>query len=215
MSPLYLTSKLLFGTLLILGVVAFMPTQMYAAPTADDRFLGYQSSPYPAPTDAAAPLSPGGSFRIYVPLAIGTPQANTSEEQAPANTFATEVLQLTNNLRATNGCGPLTLSTQLTNAALNHSTDMTKMASTISHTGTNGSTFVMRIEQAGYTDFTLAAENIAAGYATPQDVVNGWYNSPGHRANMLNCELKDIGIGYVYDAHSTFNYYWTEDFGTR
>ena len=128
---------------------------------------------------------------------------------------AAEVLRLMNNLRAANGCGPLTFSPQLTAAALRQSTDLPKMGDTLSHVGTDGSTFATRIEQAGYTHFTLAAENIAAGYETPQAAMDGWYNSPLHRANMLNCQLKEVGIGYVYTDQGDFNYYWTADFGSR
>lgn len=128
---------------------------------------------------------------------------------------AAEVLRLMNNLRAANGCAPLTLSPQLTAAALRQSTDLTRMGDALSHVGTDGSTFAMRIEQAGYTNFTLAAENIAAGYETPQAAMDGWYNSPLHRANILNCHLKDVGIGYVYTSQGDFNYFWTADFGAR
>jgi uncharacterized protein YkwD len=153
---------------------------------------------------------------VFFSLMLVVPMPARAAAPAPtAATLVAEVLQLSNNLRAANGCGPLALTPQLTASALRHSTDLTRMGDALSHTGTDGSTFAMRIEQAGYTNFTLVAENIAAGYETPQDVVDGWYNSPLHRANLLNCQLKDVGIGYVYTAQGDFNYYWTADFGSH
>ena len=52
-----------------------------------------------------------------------------------------------------------------------------------------------------------AGENIAKGYATPQAVVNGWMNSSGHRANILNASYTHIGVGYVAGGN-----YWTQMF---
>ena len=71
--------------------------------------------------------------------------------------------------------------------------------------------------RAGY-QWSGAGENIAAGYASPEDVMDGWMNSQGHRANILNCAFRDIGVGYVYLANDTgqvnYRHYWTQDFGT-
>ncbi|UBF24763.1 CAP domain-containing protein [Kovacikia minuta CCNUW1] len=64
----------------------------------------------------------------------------------------------------------------------------------------------------------MTGENIAAGYSTPEQVVQGWINSPGHRANLLNPSYTELGIGYYYLANDTgsVNYksYWTQDFGS-
>jgi uncharacterized protein YkwD len=80
-----------------------------------------------------------------------------------------------------------------------------------SHDSRDGRTPFQRIAAAGYT-FSIAAENIAAGQRTPQDVTAGWMNSPGHRANILNCSLVHIGVGYAVGG--TYGTYWTQDFGT-
>ena len=86
-----------------------------------------------------------------------------------------------------------------------------------SHTGIDGSTMTQRIGVAGY-QFSSAAENIAAGYTTPEEVVGGWMNSPGHRANILNPNLTEIGVGYYCletdPGTLNYNHYWTQDFGT-
>ncbi len=97
-------------------------------------------------------------------------------------------------------------------AARNHSVDMAQN-NYMSHTGSDGSSPWDRIRAAGYS-FTSAAENVGAGYPTADDMVNGWMSSPGHRANILSNEC-DIGVGYAYDAQSTYGYYWTLDLGCR
>jgi uncharacterized protein YkwD len=58
-------------------------------------------------------------------------------------------------------------------------------------------------------------ENIAAGYSTPQSVMNGWMNSPGHRNNILSTNNWEIGVGYVSVNGSDYGRYWTQDFGKR
>ena len=58
-------------------------------------------------------------------------------------------------------------------------------------------------------------ENIAAGYSTPQDVMNGWMNSSGHRNNILSTNNWEIGVGYANVSGSTYHAYWTQDFGRR
>ena len=55
--------------------------------------------------------------------------------------------------------------------------------------------------------YRSAGENIAKGYATPEAVVKGWMNSPGHRANRLNKSFTHIGVGYVENGN-----YWTQMF---
>ena len=75
-----------------------------------------------------------------------------------------------------------------------------------SHTSpTYGSPFDM-MKQFGIS-YRTAGENIAMGYSTPQAVVTGWMNSPGHRANILNGAFTEIGVGYVQSGG-----YWTQMF---
>jgi hypothetical protein len=83
-------------------------------------------------------------------------------------------------------------------------------------TDKDGSTIGQRVTAAGY-QWSFTGKNIAAGYTTPQAVVNGWINSPGHRANMLNPNYQEIGIGYHYLSNDTgqvnYYHYWTQNFG--
>jgi uncharacterized protein YkwD len=64
---------------------------------------------------------------------------------------------------------------------------------------------------AGYP-WTTYGENIAKGQQTPVQVMDGWMNSPGHRASILNCDFKEIGIGF-HDASG--GPWWTQVFGAR
>lgn len=64
-----------------------------------------------------------------------------------------------------------------------------------------------------YTGWNSLAENIAAGYATPEDVMRGWMNSSGHRANILSSSNREIGVGYW--PGGSYGKYWVQDFGRR
>ena len=55
-------------------------------------------------------------------------------------------------------------------------------------------------------------ENIAAGNPTPEEVVDSWMHSPGHRANILNKDFKELGVGYCYKDNSTYKHYWIQMF---
>jgi uncharacterized protein YkwD len=132
-----------------------------------------------------------------------------------------QVLTLVNQARAQGGncgsqgnfgpSGPLTLVPALTCAARVHSKDMADN-NFFSHTNLQGQGPGYRIAQAGYNGSGWG-ENIAAGYSTPQQVIDGWLSSDGHCANMLNPGFKDIGIGYAYGPNSQYGHYWTQVFG--
>jgi uncharacterized protein YkwD len=77
-----------------------------------------------------------------------------------------------------------------------------------SHISSGGATFVDRLKSAGY--LTPGAENIAKGYQTTTDVMAGWMKSSGHRANILNCNLRAIGVGVHFGPGGPW---WTQDFG--
>ena len=115
-----------------------------------------------------------------------------------------EVLRLTNIERANHGLTPLIWSDVLATAAFYHSLDMAEN-NFLGHTSSDGTTFVQRVERAGYTRFTMLAENAAFGLSTPEAVVAGWMNSPGHRENILTARLVYLGVGF-YDT------YWTQKF---
>lgn len=130
-------------------------------------------------------------------------------------TLTDRVIELTNNFRAQNGLSPLEFDAQLATAAQTHTENMA-FQDFFSHTGLDGSDVGDRVTNTGYNYFTVG-ENIGAGYQTPEAVVQGWIESPGHRANMLNPDFQEIGVGYFLLEEDTgsqnWNYYWTQVFG--
>lgn len=156
-----------------------------------------RTSPPPQRQPAKPPAVP------EQPQAPQPPKASA----APASGAAAAVLALVNQERAAAGCPVLTLNAKLTQAAQGHSADMASHG-TMSHTGSDGSDPGLRITRAGYT-WSSYGENVAYGYSTPEKVMEGWMNSPGHRQNILNCSFKEIGIGLAQPNH-----YWTQAFGT-
>jgi uncharacterized protein YkwD len=138
--------------------------------------------------------------------------SSSSSSSAAAAAFADQVVTLTNQQRAAAGCGPLNSNPNLTTAAQGHSADMAANHY-FDHDSQNGDTPWDRMNAAGYTGWTLAGENIAEGQTTPQDVMDAWMHSEGHRANILNCAFNDIGVGYAVSDNG--DRYWTQDFGQR
>jgi len=122
-----------------------------------------------------------------------------------------EVVTLVNLERQILNLHPLQWDSRLYVAALGHAQDMAQQ-DYFEHTSLDGRTAGTRITQAGYV-WSTYGENIAAAYATPVAVVEGWMNSSGHRANILSSSFCDIGVGYAYSASSRYGDYWTQDFG--
>lgn len=119
--------------------------------------------------------------------------------------YEAEVIRLVNEIRQQNGLRPLTANWELSRVARYKSRDMLENGYFSHNSPTYGSPFQM-ITAFGLS-YRTAGENIAKGYPTPQAVVNGWMNSSGHRANILNASYKQIGVGYVSSGN-----YWTQMF---
>ena len=127
------------------------------------------------------------------------------EVDASVTAFEQEVVRLVNEVRAQNGLSPLTANWELSRVARYKSQDMADNRY-FSHTSPTYGTPFQMIKAFGLS-FRTAGENIAYGQRTPQAVMNGWMNSSGHRANILNASYTQIGVGYVADGH-----YWTQMF---
>ncbi len=120
-------------------------------------------------------------------------------------TYEQQVVDLVNEIRVKNGLSRLSVNWELSRVARYKSQDMADR-SYFSHTSpTYGSPFQMI--KAFEISYQTAGENIAKGYRTPQAVVDGWMNSAGHRANILNASFKAIGVGYSADGN-----HWTQMF---
>ncbi|MEM8529931.1 MAG: CAP domain-containing protein [Chloroflexota bacterium] len=138
----------------------------------------------------------------------------TAEPTTPPTDMSVvqQVIALTNAEREAADCPALVVDDNLMAAAQGHSEDMAAN-NFMSHTGSNGSSPWDRMREAGY-EYSRAAENVAAGYRTAESVVDGWMNSSGHRRNILNCGLTEIGVGYETNSDSDYGTYWTQKFGT-
>jgi uncharacterized protein YkwD len=137
------------------------------------------------------------------------PQQCAPAPSAQVTPTLQQVVDLTNAHRRAAGVAPLTINAQLNASAQGHSNDMAAM-NTMSHTGSDGSDPGGRITAAGYV-FRAWGENVAAGYPDATSVDQGWWNSSGHRRNMLDPNFTEIGVGLAYST--TGVPYWTQDFG--
>lgn len=122
-----------------------------------------------------------------------------------------EMLNLINYYRATNGLAGLTIDAKLTAAAMVHSKDQANRCF-MTHDGSDGSKAWNRMDAQGY-DWSVAAENVAAGQTSVAQVMTAWWNSPGHRVNILKSNVKNVGFAKAVNSKcSNFATYWTQDF---
>jgi uncharacterized YkwD family protein len=129
----------------------------------------------------------------------------TTQSTGTLSAYEQKVVDLTNQERAKNGLTALKVDSTLSKMAHEKSRDMSAN-NYFSHTSpTYGSPFDM-MKSYGIT-YSYAGENIAMGQQTPEEVVNAWMNSAGHRANILNANYNYIGVGYVSKGN-----YWTQEF---
>jgi len=125
--------------------------------------------------------------------------------ESTVSSYESEVIRLVNEIRQKNGLRPLTANWELSRVARYKSQDMRDNGYFSHNSPTYGTPFQML--SAFGLSYRTAGENIAKGYASPQAVVNGWMNSSGHRANILNGSYTQIGVGYVSGGN-----YWTQLF---
>jgi len=146
--------------------------------------------------------TPSNSKNQQVEAPVKTPSNNVSQS---VSEFEKQVVDLTNAERAKEGLKPLEMHSPLMEVAQAKSEDMAKN-NYFSHTSpTYGSPFD-QIKSAGIS-YRSAGENIAQGQRTPQQVVQAWMESPGHRQNIMNANYTHIGVGFVENG-----YYWTQQF---
>ncbi|MFC7825580.1 CAP domain-containing protein [Streptomyces sp. NPDC057362] len=136
------------------------------------------------------------------PAGPGTPAAVSEEAVAGA-----QVLKLVNEERAKVGCSPVAANSALRELAEDFSRAMASQGF-FDHTDPSGATPWDRAAAAGISG--LGGENIARGQADAQAVMDAWMASPGHRANILNCDFKTLGVGVHFGSGGPW---WTQDFG--
>jgi uncharacterized protein YkwD len=215
---------------LLVGCEDHDPDVMIAKPTS--QYWPWQTSP---PTSAPVEVAPTAVPTVVVTLApTATPEPTVEPTEEPTQTptataepepepttsppdsdsspladLAAQVVALTNDERARHGCSALRVDDRLTAAAQGHSEDMAER-NYFSHDSPEGDGPGERARAEGYPWWS--GENIARGYRSAQQVVDGWMDSDGHRRNILNCESVAIGVGV---ADSSRGLYWTQMFGRR
>jgi uncharacterized protein YkwD len=155
--------------------------------------------PIPAPEPAPAPA------RAAHPEAVGEPSKYAGMEA--------QILTLVNAERKQRGLRPLSLNPRLDQAAKLHARNMAafrKMSHVLPESGFP--TLTHRARYVAYPYSTIA-ENIALGYPDAESVVQGWMASAGHRRNILNPGVSEIGTGVV--SSSTGGLYFCQVFGKQ
>lgn len=157
-------------------------------------------------------VASNGCYQIYV----GTfcPDINIPDTSAPDNgpadetalSYAEQVAALVNEERAKAGLPALEVNAEITAAA---NVRAKEIKQSFSHTRPDGSSFSSSLKEQGVS-YRGSGENIAWGQKSPEQVMNGWMNSEGHRANILNKNFKNIGVGYYQDANGVN--YWVQLF---
>ncbi|MFF4958567.1 CAP domain-containing protein [Streptomyces sp. NPDC001222] len=182
---------------------ATSPTVTPSAPassTAPTQEPPQSQSPSPAATQTATTAPPAKKHEKK-------PKTHVPPQKSAATSTAAAVLDLVNQERAKAGCTPVTASNELTKLAQAFSDDMATR-NFFDHTDPEGKDPWDRAAVLGITD--LGGENIARGQTTAEDVMDAWMNSPGHRANILNCDFRTLGVGVHL---GTGGPWWTQDFG--
>lgn len=160
------------------------------------------SLPAPDFPDNMLPDQPGG----MLPDQPGNPAPDQPGTDGSQDAFANEVVRLVNEERAKAGLPALTVDRGAASAAQVRAKEIER---SFSHTRPDGSSFNSALTEAG-VNFSGSGENIAYGQNSPEKVMEGWMNSSGHRANILNSSYTSIGVGH-YQNTSGVNY-WTQLF---
>lgn len=181
MRIIFLLTAFLLEALFISFIVSFLPPAM--------------------PVQAAATLPPSDNilqssttYTTYVPIVIR--RLPTPEEK---------LIALINTERSQRGINPVQVDPLLMQMAENHSYDMVNRKF-FSHTNPDGDDPGDRLDNIDY-DWLTYGENIGGGQKTAQDIFDAWMDSPGHRDNLLNPHLTEIGIGY--GVGGPYGHYWT------
>lgn len=182
-------------------------------PAASKPQNSQPSASKPQTSKPSGPSSDSNSSHTSRP-SISIPESSkpsSSKPQTPETdngslSYAQQVVKLVNQERAKEGLSPLSIDQPSAAAALVRAKEI---ENSFSHTRPNGSSFSTALTEQG-ARYRRSGENIAWGQKTPEQVMQGWMNSPGHRANIMNPNFTSIGVGY-YRSTSGTNY-WTQLF---
>jgi uncharacterized protein YkwD len=192
------------GVAALLAVAMLAPTLIGWPPPAETA--------EPAQADAAAPAVSLSETPPVAPAVSASPTTSSAPNVTDSPSLESEVYRLTNAERQNVGCPALRLDQNLAAAARIHSVEMARTG-VFAHPAADGTDPGERMRQAGYDIGRGWAENIARGQPSAAAVMAAWLRSSGHRANILDCSMRAVGIGAARD--DTGQIYWTQDFGGR
>ncbi|MEN3585993.1 CAP domain-containing protein [Streptomyces sp. ZYX-F-203] len=192
-----------------------VPDAPIATPEAGETEAPAPSTTAPeagGPRDVEDPRAPSAADDVNDPESLPREIEEAERPAAPATdppegVAEAEVVRLVNIERAQAGCRPLETDGALAGMAGDFSRAMAEQGF-FDHTAPGGTTPWDRAEEAGIAD--LGGENIARGQADAPTVVEAWMSSPGHRANILNCDFRTLGVGVHFGSGGPW---WTQDFG--
>ncbi|MFI6289748.1 CAP domain-containing protein [Streptomyces sp. NPDC051018] len=194
---------------------AATPTAPHAPSTSPSVRTPKPSAKPPAATETPKKTASGTPEKTAeqptaprsTPPAAKPPAQRSVASLSSAQRMEAEVLTLVNEERAKAGCSPVQYDAALAKLAGDFSADMANRGF-FDHTDPDGRTPWDRAERAGVKN--LGGENIARGQADAATVMQSWMNSEGHRANILNCDYKTLGVGvHLGDGGP----WWTQNFG--
>ena len=152
--------------------------------------------------------SDSGSYPSYPWIDTGEDGGGTDSGFGTVSSYASEVADIVNQERTSQGLSPLSYDSQLAELAQKKAEDMAENGYFSHQSPTYGSAFDM-MNEAGIS-YRSAGENIARGQRTPEAVMDSWMNSSGHRANILSSSYSSVGVGYAEDENGTA--YWVQMF---
>ncbi|MFC6565202.1 CAP domain-containing protein [Actinoplanes utahensis] len=152
-------------------------------------------------------VSDSGVDPIVASRTAVTAASVSTSPQAPVQQ---QVLALVNRHRRAAGCATITVDQRLIAAASRHAGDMARRGY-FDHESPGGERAGNRVSDAGYV-WSRYGENIARGQDSPFEVMTDWMNSPGHRENIVDCRLDQMGVGLALSSDGTP--YWVQEFAT-
>ncbi|MGZ4218114.1 MAG: CAP domain-containing protein [Solirubrobacteraceae bacterium] len=157
----------------------------------------------------AAPAGARIPKAVSAHQASACPNANRPATRSTVPAMRAAVVCLINEQRAAHGLPALRADDRLNSSAQSWSNRMVA-----THSFTHGTNFAARISAAGFK-WSSAGENIATGFMTPRQVVNGWMASAGHCENILSPTYRNVGTGvnrHAVGGYATGPATWTQDF---
>lgn len=156
--------------------------------------------------ETAAPETTVPETKVPETTVPETSIPETESKPSTGLTYVEQVVNLVNQERTNRGLTPLTLDNSIKSAAQVRAKEI---EISFAHTRPNGSSFSTVLSEQGVS-FRGAGENIAYGQRSPEEVMQGWMNSSGHRANILNANYTKIGVGYYQNSRGVN--YWSQLF---